>query len=95
MKPKKVLKQIIHDIEDMHPDDIEEMSNGELVIYTGIFRWTDGSYHHHEEPNPLSVESDANQPYGCDDPDRHRESCIANNNHVINKSDGLCKNCGH
>jgi hypothetical protein len=38
-----------------NPGGVLEHDNmGQLIIYTNIFRWTDGS--HHDEPDPLMQE---------------------------------------
>lgn len=32
-----------------HPGEMETDNEGQLVIYTGIYRWSDGSYHDEQE----------------------------------------------
>lgn len=35
---------------DVHPDAMKTDNEGQLIIYTGIWRWKDGSYHDEKEP---------------------------------------------
>lgn len=48
MTPQEVMDTIAGAMSDSHPGDLDTDNNGQLVIYTGIYRWKDGSYH--EEP---------------------------------------------
>ena len=40
-----VIDLIYHPDGEQHPDDMETDNDGQLVIYTGIYRHSDGSYH--------------------------------------------------
>lgn len=47
--PKQVWDDIIHEVRATHPDDLDTDNDGQLIIYTGIYRWKDGSYHTTQE----------------------------------------------
>lgn len=48
-KPEDVINDIISGLEDAHPDDLEIDEQGQVLVYTGIFRWLDGTYHNMAE----------------------------------------------
>jgi secreted PhoX family phosphatase len=46
------LQEVTDDINDGgfgSPDNLETDNEGQLIIYTGIYRWKDGSYHDETE----------------------------------------------
>jgi hypothetical protein len=45
MTPKEVIETIIAGVSDSHPGDLETDNDGQLLVYTGIYRHKDGSYH--------------------------------------------------
>lgn len=47
----------IIDLVPGHIDDVDTTDDGHLVIYTGIWRWKDGSYHAKPEPKPVILPS--------------------------------------
>lgn len=46
----EVADDILEGATDCHPDSLETDNDGQLIIYTGIWRWKNGSYH--DEPEP-------------------------------------------
>lgn len=56
MKLKKVTKEILLDIEETHPDDMETTEDGELIIYTGIYRHSDHTYHRYSEKSVTAIQ---------------------------------------
>jgi hypothetical protein len=40
---------IIEEVSGAHPAEMETDNEGQLIIYTGIYRWKDGSYHDEAE----------------------------------------------
>jgi len=49
MSIEDVMSDIMDGCCDNHPDDLKEDNDGQLVIYTGIYRWADGTYHEDQE----------------------------------------------
>lgn len=50
MTISEVLDEIVSFVSgDCHPDDLDVDNQGQIVIYTGIYRWKDGSYHSEKE----------------------------------------------
>lgn len=45
MTPQEVMDTIIAVLLDNGPGDLETDNEGQLIVYTGIYRWSDGSYH--------------------------------------------------
>ena len=47
-------EEVVHLIVDGNPknaNDVETDYDGQLIIYTGIYVWKDGSFHDEPEPN--------------------------------------------
>lgn len=51
MTPTEVHDAIVDGVSDFHPDNLETDNEGQLIVYTGIYRWKDGTYHD-GEPEP-------------------------------------------
>jgi hypothetical protein len=45
MTPTEVHDAIVDSVSDCHPDNELVDNEGQIVIYTGIYRWKDGTYH--------------------------------------------------
>ena len=45
-----VMSDLTDGVSDCHPDDLPVDNDGQLVIYTGIYRWSDGKYYDEVEP---------------------------------------------
>jgi hypothetical protein len=44
-----VMDIIVDGVLVRHPDDLEVDNEGQVIVYTGIYRWKDGSYHSEAE----------------------------------------------
>ena len=56
LTPEEVIEKIVERVSDSHPGDLETDLHGQLLVYTGIFRHSDGTYHNEEEDITLSPE---------------------------------------
>lgn len=45
----EVINLIIEATSDVHASDLDTDEQGQLIVYTGIYRWKDGSYHEEQE----------------------------------------------
>lgn len=45
MDIQDVIEDIVDGASDAHPDALDSDDEGQLVIYTGIYRHSDGTYH--------------------------------------------------
>jgi hypothetical protein len=45
MKTDDVIDDITNMVSNRHPNDMETDNDGQLIVYTGIYRWNDGTYH--------------------------------------------------
>ena len=41
---------LIEEASGLHPAEMETDNEGQLIIYTGIYRWSDGTCHDESEP---------------------------------------------
>jgi hypothetical protein len=46
----EVVRQMVELAVSEHPDLMEVDNEGQIIIYTGIFRWSDGTFHDESEP---------------------------------------------
>jgi len=51
-----IVNDIIDGVSDCHPDNYLTDNSGQLIIYTNIWRWKDGT-HHDEMESPDSLDS--------------------------------------
>ena len=49
LKIEDVVDDIIDGASDCHPDNLDMDNDGQLIIYTGIYRHADGTYHYEPE----------------------------------------------
>ena len=49
----QVGEKIIKLVENNYPADYDVDNDGQLLVYTGIYRWEDGTYH--TTPDPILV----------------------------------------
>ena len=49
LSPDEVIDMIVVGVSDGHPGDLNTDNDGQLVVYTGIYRWEDGTYHESPE----------------------------------------------
>jgi len=42
---------------ETHPDDVDMDYEGQLIFYTNVYRWEDGSYHDEAQPSGQVEES--------------------------------------
>jgi hypothetical protein len=47
---QEVMDDIIEGCSDSHPNDLPTDSDGQLLIYTGIYKWNDGTFHDEMDP---------------------------------------------
>ena len=45
MTPKEVLARILAEAQNNDPDNLDTDNEGQVIIYTGIYRHSDGTYH--------------------------------------------------
>ena len=48
-------------------EDYATNNDGELIIYTGFYRWSDDTYHTKPDPNPVCGACGGNPVYGSND----------------------------
>jgi hypothetical protein len=53
MDPFAVIEDILDQVENLYVEDIPLSDDGELVIHTGIYKWSNGSYHCQSEKMQL------------------------------------------
>jgi hypothetical protein len=54
---EQVAEMLMNKLLDNHPDDLGTDNQGQLVIYSEIYRWNDGTYHDSEDTySPLEEE---------------------------------------
>ena len=41
---QEAIEDIVEGASDSHPYDLDTDLDGQLIIYTGIYRWKDGTY---------------------------------------------------
>lgn len=65
---QQVSESILDDVAQCDPDLMDTDNDGQLVIYTGLYRWADGSYHSLSEKEGNDEETSCpgpDSPFGC------------------------------
>lgn len=51
MTPQEVIDNIADSVKDSHPDDFETDNSGQIIIYSNIWKWSDGTFRDCPDPN--------------------------------------------
>ena len=49
METHAAIDSLLNSIKNLPLDDLDTDNDGQVIVYTGIYRWADGTYHEEQE----------------------------------------------